>query len=92
MDNYEPGTAGCLLLDLSMPGITGLDLQRWLADSSHPLPVLFLTASEDLPERDGATQGGVVDVLMKPVSASVLIAGIEAALARDREGRNGLGV
>ncbi len=91
MDNYEPGAAGCLLLDLSMPGINGWDLQRWLADSSQPLPILFLTASDDFPEGDRTT-GRAVDVLMKPVIASVLIAGIEAALARDREGRNGSGI
>jgi FixJ family two-component response regulator len=91
MDHYKPGAAGCLLLDLSMPGITGQDLQRWLADSCDPLPILFLTASEDIPEGDRATLRGAVKVLMKPVVASVLIAGIEEALARDRQARNGSG-
>ena len=90
MDNYA-GAPGCLVLDLYMPGITGLDLQRWLVDSSHSLPVLFLTASDDLPEKDRAMLRGAVDVLMKPVVASVLISGIEEALARDRESRNGSG-
>lgn len=92
MDNYEPGTAGCLLLDLSMPGISGWDLQKWLTDSNQPLPILFLTASDDFPEGDRTMPGGAVGVLTKPVIASVLIAGIEAALARDREGRNGSGI
>ncbi len=88
MDNYEPGAAGCLVLDVSMPRITGLDLQRWLANSSHSLPILFLTAFDDIPE---GARAGAVDVLMKPVSARVLITGIEEALARDRKARNGSG-
>lgn len=89
MDYYEPGMAGCLVLNLSMPGITGLDLQRWLARSNHPMPILFLTASDNIPDGGLATLRGAVGVLMKPVIASALISGIEEALARDRGARNG---
>jgi len=87
MDYYNPDAAGCLVLDLSMPEATGLDVQRWLASLGNPLPIIFLTATYDLPgELDRMMKKGV-DVLKKPVNASVLIKGIEKALARDREAR-----
>src|SRR6266850_7483647 len=51
MDKYKPGVGGCLVLDLSMPGISGLDVQEWVANSGHPLPTIFLTAQDDIPEQ-----------------------------------------
>jgi FixJ family two-component response regulator len=87
MDFYKPGTPGCLLIDISMPEITGLDLQQWMAASVGPLPVLFLTALDDSPEKARAIRAGAVDILMKPVNASALFRRVEEALARDREAR-----
>jgi FixJ family two-component response regulator len=87
MQNYEPGTAGCLLLDLSMPEITGLDLQRWLLKSGDQLPVLFLTGLNDIYEADQPMIDDAVDVLMKPVDSRTLINAVEQALARDRATR-----
>jgi FixJ family two-component response regulator len=89
MANYKPGTGGCLVLDLSMPGITGLDVQRWLASSGGPLPVVFMTGQDDLPEKVLAMMKGAVEILMKPVSANALLKNIEKALARDRGNRGG---
>lgn len=87
MECYEPGAGGCLLLDISMPEITGLDLQRWMATSVSPLPILFLTALDDSPEKLRAISERAVGVLMKPVDASELVEGVEEALARDRDAR-----
>jgi len=84
IDKYNPSGAGCVVLDLTMPGITGLDVQQWLASSDRSLPIIFLTALDELPEEVQAMMQGAVDVLMKPVNATALITGIEAALARDR--------
>lgn len=84
VDKYDPGMAGCLVLDISMPGMTGLDVHEWLTTSGIPLPVIFLTAQSDLPDR---SMKGVVDVLMKPVTASALVASIEKAFAEPRRAR-----
>jgi FixJ family two-component response regulator len=87
MDQYTSGAAGCLVLDISMPGMTGLDLQRWLAASGGTLPILFLTALDDSPEKSRAMKEGAMDVLMKPVSPNALLRRVEEALALDREAR-----
>jgi FixJ family two-component response regulator len=90
MRSYKPGTPGCLLLDISMPKITGLDVQQWMAASANPLPIIFLTALDYTPEKARAMRVGAVDILMKPVSAGALLRRVEEALARDREARKGL--
>jgi FixJ family two-component response regulator len=98
IDKYKPGVAGCLVLDLTMPGMTGLDLQEWLKSSSISLPVIFLTAQSDVRDRVQALMGGAVDVLMKPVMANALIRSIQEAFAEagrpanaiDRDGKVGL--
>jgi len=81
VDKYKPGAAACLVLDLSMPGMTGLDLQEWLRGSGISLPVIFLTAQSDVPDRVQALTQGAVDVLMKPVKANTLIRSIQEAFA-----------
>jgi FixJ family two-component response regulator len=98
IDKYKPGATGCLVLDLSMPGMTGLDLQEWLRGSGISLPVIFLTAQSDVRDRVQALMGGAVDVLMKPVMAKVLVRSIQEAFAEsgsaaktmDRDGTVGL--
>jgi FixJ family two-component response regulator len=81
IDKYKPGASGCLVLDLSMPGMTGLDLQEWLRGSGVSLPVIFLTAQNDVRDRVQALMQGAVDVLMKPVAASALLCCIQEAFA-----------
>jgi FixJ family two-component response regulator len=79
------------VLDLSMPGITGVELQRRLASSGNSLPVLFLTGDDDIPDKVRATiMEGAVDILTKPVDGSALFKGVNEALARDREARKSL--
>jgi FixJ family two-component response regulator len=82
MDRYKPGGSGCLVLDLSMAGINGLDVQKWLVDSGDSLPTIFLTAQDELPEQIQAQMDQAAGVLMKPVRASALVKAIEEALKR----------
>ena len=74
---------GCVLLDLQMPGPSGLELQSALARSEHPLPVIFLTGHGDIPSSVHAMRAGADDFLTKPVTKAVLFPAIKRALTRD---------
>ena len=78
---------GCVLVDLHMPGPSGLDLQQALAKAEHPLPVIFLTGHGDIPISVQAMREGAEDFLTKPVKKDRLFAAIERALARDAQER-----
>ena len=78
---------GCVLVDLHMPGPSGLDLQQALVKAEHPLPVIFLTGHGDIPISVQAMRGGAEDFLTKPVKKDLLFAAIERALARDARER-----
>lgn len=83
-----PGAApGCVLMDLHMPGPSGLDLQHALAKTEHPLPVIFLTGHGDIPISVRAMREGAEDFLTKPVKKEALFAAIQRALARDAQER-----
>jgi RNA polymerase sigma factor (sigma-70 family) len=71
---------GCILLDLQMPGIHGLNLQHRIAELAPLLPVVFLTGQGDIGTGVGAMKAGAVDFLEKPASGSSLLAAIERAL------------
>lgn len=77
MDAY-----GCVLLDLRMPGINGLELQERLAATAPRLPIVFLTGQGDIESSVRAIKGGAEDFLEKPVAAPALLAAIERALLR----------
>jgi len=78
----EPGDApGCVLLDLKLPGPSGLDLQEALAKRDDPLPVVFLTGHGDVPASVRALKAGASDFLTKPVKKETLLAAVEGALA-----------
>ncbi len=81
------GAPGCLVLDLAMPGIDGLSLQRHLAEQGQPWPIVFLTGNGDIPLSVKAMKAGAVDFLTKPVPAHALVAAVTAALERDAEAR-----
>ncbi len=87
MQHYQPGTPGCLVLDLAMPEITGLELQQWLRRSNSALPVIFLTGRGDIPTSVRAMKGGAVDFLTKPVHDAELLSAIEEGLRRERASR-----
>ena len=74
---------GCLVLDLSMPGGSGFDVQEALADEDCPLPVVFLSGHGDVVTSVRAMKSGAVDFLTKPFEAETLIGAVRQALARD---------
>jgi FixJ family two-component response regulator len=79
-----PDTPGCLVLDVQMPGLSGLDLQRQLSDSEAALPIIFLTGRGDIPMSVQAMKAGAVEFLTKPIDAPALLVAIGHALERDR--------
>jgi FixJ family two-component response regulator len=86
---FDTRSAGCIVLDVSMPGRDGLMLQEALVERGSELPVLFLTAHGDVPRSVRAMTRGAVDFLVKPVDDEVLLEAVRAALRADRERREG---
>jgi FixJ family two-component response regulator len=84
---HEPEPPGCLLLDLSMPDVDGLQLQQSLAASGCLRPIVFLTANGDVHNTVRAMKAGAVNFLTKPVDREELVAALAEALARDAAGR-----
>jgi FixJ family two-component response regulator len=80
----RPDGPACLLLDVRMPGVSGLDLQRELAQSGVQIPIVFLTGHGDIPMTVRAMKAGAVEFLTKPVRKQALIDAIQAAIDRDR--------
>jgi FixJ family two-component response regulator len=74
---------GCVLLDVSMPDMSGLDLQQELARHEEQLPIIFLTGHGDIPMSVRAIQAGAIDFLTKPVEREPLLEAIERALVQD---------
>lgn len=87
LERYEPNAPGCLVLDLSMPGTTGLELQQWLLQTESPLPVIFLTGRGDIPSSVRAMKQGAVDFLTKPVNDTALLKAIHEASQRESQAR-----
>jgi len=84
----KPGnTAGCLVLDVDMPGPSGLDLQTAFEGRDDALPIIFLTGQGDIPMSVRAMKAGAVDFLTKPVQRETLLSAVQNALARDAGNR-----
>ena len=91
--SVAPSAPGCILLDFGMPECNGLEVQRRLAVSGCPQPVIFLTGQADIPITVEAMKGGAVDFLTKPVDEASLLNAVKTAFARDaalREAAAGL--
>ncbi|MCK9376585.1 MAG: response regulator transcription factor [Syntrophobacterales bacterium] len=78
---------GCLVLDMRLPGLSGLDLQGELARAGIGLPIIFLTAHGSVPLSVQAMKAGAVDFLEKPVEDQTLLDAVSQALERDRQAR-----
>jgi two-component system, LuxR family, response regulator FixJ len=87
LSSVPDGQAGCLLLDLRMPGMSGLDLQRELGGRGCVLPIIFMSAFGDIPTTVHALKAGALDFLEKPFSARRLVERVEEAMAIDRSRR-----
>jgi FixJ family two-component response regulator len=82
LSSTKSGATACLILDLNMPGIDGLELQKQLAAEFGP-PIIFLTGAGDIPSTVKAMKAGAIEFLTKPVSISVLLAAVDAAFKQD---------
>jgi FixJ family two-component response regulator len=80
----RPDTPSCLVLDVRLPGINGLDFQRQLADSGIHIPIIFITGHGDIPMTVKAMKSGAVEFLTKPFRDQDLLDAIHQALERDR--------
>jgi len=80
----ENGAAGCLILDVRMPGPSGLDLQRTMVERDLDLPIVFVTAYADVPMTVRAMKAGALEVLTKPFDDQILLDVVHGALAKAR--------
>lgn len=86
----DPNLPGCLVLDVRLPGLDGLALQRRLAQDGPALPIVFLTGQGDIPMSVQAVKAGAVDFLTKPVAAALLLAAVRAGVDQDARSRQAL--
>jgi FixJ family two-component response regulator len=84
LNRKEPGGPGCLVLDVSLPGVSGLELQGELADAGVRIPIIFITGHGDIPMTVKAMKTGAVEFLTKPFVDQYLLNAIEQAFTRDR--------
>jgi FixJ family two-component response regulator len=80
LTRQDPKAEGCLVLDVTMPGLDGLELQRRLAAAGESLPIVFVSGHGDIPMSVRAIKAGATDFLTKPVAAEVLVAAVRAAI------------
>jgi FixJ family two-component response regulator len=90
LESYTPSQPGCLVLDVRMPGMSGLELQQQLNLRGAVIPVIFITGHGDIPMAVEAMQQGAFDFLQKPFRDQDLIDRIQRALERDARGRASL--
>ena len=83
---FRPDWRGCLVVDIRMPGMSGLELQKFLQDSGADLPVVVITAHGDVAAARQAFKARAVDFIEKPFDARLLLAAVELAYERAREG------
>ena len=87
LQSEKPESASCLVLDVRMPGLSGLDLQREMADSEITIPIIFITGHGDIPMTVQAMKAGAVEFLTKPFREQDLLDAVNQAIERDREHR-----
>ena len=87
LSSRSPGP-GCLVLDVRLPGLSGLDLQRQLAETNREIPIVFITGHGDIPMSVRAIKAGAVEFLPKPFRDQDLLDAVRQAIDRDREARS----
>jgi FixJ family two-component response regulator len=85
LEAYNPAKWGCLVLDMRMPGVGGLELQDVLAERGIRLPVIFITGHGDVPTSVQALKGGAEDFIQKPFDDQTLLDAIQRAIRKDRK-------
>lgn len=87
LERARPDGPACLILDVRMPGVSGLDLQRDLGESNIHIPIIFITGHGDIPMSVRAMKAGAVEFLTKPFRDQDLLDAIQQALERDKRAR-----
>lgn len=90
LEGYKPDSPGCLVVDLNMPGMSGLDLQHYLKEHGVVLPVIFLSGRADVSKAVRAVREGAIDFLEKPFDYKRVVSLIEDCLERDAQSRAAL--
>jgi len=85
--NRQPDVSSCLVLDVRLPGLSGLDLQRQLVEANVQIPIIFITGHGDVPMSVRAMKAGAVEFLTKPFRDQDLLDAVQHALDRDRAAR-----
>jgi FixJ family two-component response regulator len=89
LESQRPDAPSCLVLDVRLPGISGLEFQTELAKGGTEMPIIFMTGHGDIPMTVQAMKAGAVEFLTKPCREQDLLDSVRLALARDRERREG---
>jgi FixJ family two-component response regulator len=87
LHSTRPDVPGCLVLDVRLPGLSGLDLQKRMAEANSEIPIIFITGHGDIPMTVQAMKAGAVEFLTKPFRDQALLDAIQQALERDRQAR-----
>jgi len=87
LSSKRPASPACLVLDVRLPGASGLELQKGMAGTDHEIPIIFITGHGDIPMSVQAMKGGAVGFLTKPFREQDLLDAIHQALERDRKTR-----
>jgi two-component system response regulator FixJ len=82
LETIDPDSAGCIVADVRMPGMSGLDLQRALNERGIDVPLIIITGHGDVPMAVQALKGGAADFLQKPFDETVFLSSVDAALGR----------
>jgi FixJ family two-component response regulator len=90
LKSYRTEMPGCLILDLNMPGMSGLDLQQYLKEHGVLLPVIFISGGADVPKAVRAVKEGAIDFIEKPFDYRRVLALVEDCLKRDAQARGTL--
>jgi two-component system response regulator TtrR len=91
LKSYQPGAPGCLIVDLYMPGMSGLELQHYLIEHEIGIPVIFLSAGADVAKAVSAVKHGAIDFIEKPFDYKRIVALAKDCLFRDQQLRGARG-
>jgi two-component system, LuxR family, response regulator FixJ len=83
LNNFDPDQAGCLILDVRMPSMTGLELQEELVRRDFAIPIIFISGHADVPDSSKAFRAGAVDYMEKPFDSEKLLNRMEEAIQKD---------
>src|SRR5262245_19647702 len=84
LEQHDDSVPGCLVLDIRMPDVSGLELQKILKSANSQRPIVFLTGHSDVPNAIRAMRDGAINFLIKPVNSRILLEAVHEALEKDR--------